>query len=141
MRPDELTAMRSVESAVQTGATDRRFEIQRQRADAIYQAGGDVIARQYNEHALRIEPMRRRARNVMWAGFVMVFVGFAGALIGAAMWDASIMQGINGLTNVHPNVAGFAIAGVGSAVMGVGVLVIIVSLFMKRSVRREERRP
>jgi hypothetical protein len=71
----------------------------------------------------------------------MVFVGFAGALIGAAMWDASIMQGINGLTNVHPNVAGFAIAGVGSAVMGVGVLVIIVSLFMKRSVRREERRP
>ncbi len=99
------------------------------------------IARdQYNQHSLRIDPMRRRARNVMRAGFTLIFAGFAAAVVGFAMFAGSINEGFSH-PNAQPNLTGWAILGAGSAMMTLGVLVVITSLFMKRGVRREERQP
>jgi hypothetical protein len=119
----------------------RAFELQDQQAGVI----NNVARDQYNEHALRIEPMRRRARNVMRTGWALVFGGFAVGAVGMALYLGAIVHIINheeaGLgTQQHFNFTGFGIAAVGSLAMTLGVLVIIASLFMKRGVRQEERR-
>ncbi len=112
--------------------SDRRFELQSQHAGFISNVAGD----QHNEHALRIEPMRRRARSVMRTGFALLFGGFAVFVVGFALFAQTIMH----QPEAAPNMTGWAIAAVGSASMSLGVLVIIASLFMKRGVRQEEQR-
>jgi hypothetical protein len=114
----------------------------RQLAAHDQQAGviNNIARDQYNQHSLRIDPMRRRARNVMRAGFTLIFAGFAAAVVGFAMFAGSINEGFSH-PNAQPNLTGWAILGAGSAMMTLGVLVVITSLFMKRGVRREERQP
>jgi hypothetical protein len=111
------------------------YGLQDQQAGIINNVGHD----QYNEHSLRIEPMRRRARNVMRTGFTLLFGGFAVAVVGLGLFAGSIMHGFSH-PEAAPNLTGWAIGGVGSAAMSLGVLVIVASLFMKRGVRREEER-
>jgi hypothetical protein len=75
----------------------------------------------------------------MRAGFVLLFGGFAAAVVGFALFAGSINEGF-GHPEATPNLTGWAILGVGSAAMTLGVLVVIASLFMKRGVRQEEER-
>jgi hypothetical protein len=147
LRGDKLTSAPVIDGAgtpphpehsayPQTPAPDRRFEVQSQQAGVISNVAGD----QYNEHALRIEPMRRRARNVMRAGFALLFCGFAVFVVGFALFAGAILHGFNHPESGSVNVTGWAIAAAGSVTMTLGVLVIIASLFMKRGVRQEEQR-
>ena len=104
-----------------------------------------VVGNQYNLDALRLDPMRRRARWVMRSGLALILVGFVGGLVGAAIWDQGILHCVSRVDTetsfsscVHP--AGFAVAGVGSAAVAVGVIAVITSLFMRREVRKREAR-
>jgi len=133
-----MTDLRGDELASVPGGS--AFNIAGQQANAIYQSGRDLIAGdQHNELALKIEPMRRRARNVMRTGFTLLFSGFAVFVVGFALFASTIINGFSH-PEAKPNLTGWAIAGAGSAVAALGVLVIVTSLLMKRGVRREEER-
>jgi hypothetical protein len=119
----------------------RRFDLHDQNAAVI----SNVAGNQYNEHALRIEPMRRRARTVMRTGFTLVFAGLAAYIVGGAVFASAILNflksvGQSQTPTPHVPVAGWAIAAIGSASIVVGIFVIIASLFMRRGVRRQEER-
>ena len=116
--------------------TNARFEIQSQQAGVISNVAGD----QHNELALRIEPMRRRARTVMRTGFALLFAGFTVFVIGFALFAGALVHNFSHPNSASFNATGWAIAAVGSVTMTLGALVIIASLFMKRGVRREEAR-
>jgi Inner membrane component of T3SS, cytoplasmic domain len=117
----------------------RQFSLESQRAGAI----SNVAGNQYNIEALRIlGPMRRRARWVLRTGLTMIALGFVVAAIGEIIWR-------NQVSNCLPPTAGFscvdnttglAVAQYGGVVLGLGVIVLIVSLFMRREVRKQEAR-
>jgi FHA domain len=123
----------------QRRGSKRRFAVDGQYAGTI----SNVAGNQYNEHALRIAPMRRRARNVMRVGFLLTFAGSAVGAIGMARFATPILDCLR-----HPgarectsgvDTTGWTITAAGSVILGLGVLTIIASLFMKRAATRKER--
>lgn len=126
------------------------FEVPSQRGSTISNVGGNQVNSTYTENrygveALRLEPMRRRARWVMRLGFTLVLVGLATFGVGAAIYSQSIQglqscaeNGGNGSSCLH--FAGFDIVGVGSFLFAAGWITVIISLFMRREVRRQEAR-
>ena len=124
------------------------FDVKTQRGQVLSNVAGDqynnrVAGNQYNVDALRLDPMRRRARWVMRTGLVLIVLGVVGGLVGAAIWDQGILHCMSNVDTetsfsscVHP--AGFAVAGLGSAALLFGVIAVITSLFMRREVRKRE---
>lgn len=93
--------------------------------------------------ALRLEPMRRRARRVMAGGVALVLAGVITAAVGYAKWVSPILDCLN-----HPqqdlapatsciDAAGILIAAAGGLLLTVGTVMVIVSLLMRRGVQRE----
>lgn len=117
---------------------ERRFDIESQRAHSISNVAGD----QYNQYELRIAPMRRRARHLMRLGLVVFIAGLVIFAVGFAAFARPIVEcdfnDPNGC--LPPDFKGWAVAAVGSFVSAAGLIVIIVSAFMRRKARREEER-
>ena len=129
--------VREAPLAMAARAADRRFDFQSQQAGVISNVAGD----QYNQHALQMAPMRRRARTVMRTGFALLFAGFGVFVLGFALFADSIVKGANEPAVQGPNMTGWLIAGAGSATAALGLIVVVASLFMKRGSRREEQQP
>jgi FHA domain len=128
---------------------ESRFDVDNQRAAEIHNVAGNQyssrVGNQFNVGSLRIlEPMRRRARLVMRAGFTLILCGFAAYIAAALIFGSGVVKCFhatdttNPSTCLHPGALVFALAGVAS--IGFGVITVVISLFMKREVRREEAR-
>lgn len=127
---------------------DARFEVDSQRAGAIHNVAGSQysVGNQYNVASLRVlEPMRRRARWVLRLGFMLILFGFAAYIVAALIWGGGIVNCVHVTDTtsspgscLHPGALVLALAGVAS--IGFGIIVVIISLFMRREVRKEEAR-
>jgi FHA domain len=113
----------------------RRFDVDGQQAGVI----SNVAGNQYNATALRIAPMRRRARRLMRAGLLIMLVGTVVFIIGAVRFGSAIAHCSQAdCSNI--SFGGWAVAGIGLLISMIGAIVVIVSLFMKREARREAER-
>jgi len=78
----------------------------------------------------------------MRTGFTFILIGFGLYLIGGAVWGQSIWP--CAVTHAESpsclHAVGIAMAGVGATAIGFGVIAVIMSLFMRREVRRQEAR-
>lgn len=137
--PGHAAVPRASADVIARPAPERRFAVHGQYAGAI----SNVAGNQYNEHALRIAPMRRRARNVMRTGFLLMFAGLAVGVIGMARFATPILNCLRhpdgGACTAGIDTGGWAMGAAGSVILSVGVLIIIVSLCMKRAASRKER--
>ena len=142
-----LAAARSVQREPVAPSSGARLDIGSQQAGAIHNVGRDSYQesgnRYYVERMEILAPMRKRARRVMRTGFFVFLLGLALGIAGAAVWDEGVLHCVNtqfasGSSCVHP--AGFAMAGLGAVLILSGLITMIVSLFMKREVRRQEAR-
>ena len=115
-----------------------RFALDSQSAGAI----SNVAGNQYNVEALRLAPMRQRARWVLRTGLAMILVGFVVSAIGDIMWRHNVTSCISPTAgeNCGQNTTGLAVLQYGGIVFALGVIVLIVSLFMRREVRKQEAR-
>lgn len=126
---DDRTAVRPV-------AQESRFELGSQHAGVISNVGGN----QYNEYALRIAPMLRRARITMRLGLAALLCGFGLFAVGFARFSSPILGCANNpdpSTCGHLDTGGWALAAAGTLLAALGVIVIVTSLVMRRSARRE----
>jgi pSer/pThr/pTyr-binding forkhead associated (FHA) protein len=126
---------------------EARFAVDGQRAGTIHNVAGSQysIGNQYNVASLALlEPMRRRARWVMRVGFTLILLGFEAYVAAGLIWGSGITKCFNASETtmpracLHPGALVLALAGVAS--IGFGVIVVIISLFMRREVRKEEAR-
>jgi hypothetical protein len=118
---------------------ERRFDIDSQRAAAI----NNVAGNQYNEYALRIEPMRRRARLLLRVGLALLLAGLVISFVGFVTFAEPIFDCIEATDPSAcetPDASGWLGVAFGSLLSSVGLIVIIVSLFMRRRARKEEER-
>ena len=118
----------------------RRFDVQSQYGGVI----SNVAGNQYNT-ALKLEPMRRRARVVMRLGFLLFLAGLTIAIVAWVNWATPILNCIsNSGSNPDPsptscvNASAFLTFAAGGFVSTIGLITMITSLFMKRHVRRQE---
>jgi hypothetical protein len=116
----------------------QRFDIDSQRAGSISNVAGD----QYNQYALRIAPMHRRARRLMRLGFAIFLAGLAVFAVGFAAFAAPLVECDfdDPAGCAPPDFKGWGVAAAGTFVAMIGMITIIVSVFMKRQARREEER-
>jgi hypothetical protein len=112
----------------------RRFDVDGQRAGVI----SNVAGNQYNA-ALRITPMRRRARRLMRLGVLVMLAGFVVFIVGAVRFGSMIVH-CSQTSCTNPSLGGWALAAVGVLSGMVGGIVVLASLFMKREARREAGR-
>jgi hypothetical protein len=121
-----------------------RFAMEAQHADAISNVAGNQynsrVQHQYKLDALRIAPMRARARMVMRLGLIALVLGLAVVFVGDYIWQQSVTTCIrdnaDNFSCARP--IGLTLMQLGSAVFVGGVITVITSLFMKRGVRRRE---
>jgi pSer/pThr/pTyr-binding forkhead associated (FHA) protein len=120
-----------------------RFEVGAQRADVIDNVGRDKIS--YNQYALKIAPLRRRARTLIQMGAALVFGGFAIALLGFVRYLSVFREWINVKSpeqaeEVFPQLLEafpFFVAGI--AVSLAGVACVVAGLLMRRRAREAMR--
>jgi FHA domain len=125
------------------GDAGARFEVGAQRADVIDNVGRDKIS--YNQYALRIAPLRRRARTLIQMGAALVFGGFAIALLGAVRYLSVFREWIDvqspeQASEVFSRLLGafpFFLAGMAVSLAGVGC--IVAGLLMRRRAREAMR--
>jgi hypothetical protein len=113
------------------------FELDSQRADMI----SNVAGSQYNLQAVRLlEPMRRRAHLVLRVGLALILLGFVAGAIGEVMWRSVVTRcfSIDAQFGCGRNTVGLAIAQIGGIMLGLGLIVVVVSLFMRRQVRKRK---
>ncbi|MGO9788795.1 MAG: FHA domain-containing protein [Solirubrobacteraceae bacterium] len=118
-------------------AAAARFDLGSQQGGVISNVAGD----QYNQQLGAIAPMRRHARWTMRLGFTLMLLGFAAAVVGFVGFSSPILnalrdQGQGGIPAV--NAGAWLTAAAGSFAMTLGLLLVIISLLMKRSVRKRE---
>jgi hypothetical protein len=112
-----------------------RFALNSQSAGAI----SNVAGNQYNVEALRLAPMRQRARWVLRTGLAMILVGLAVSVIGDMIWQHNVTTCSLGEDCIK-NTTGLTVLQFGGVIFTLAVIVIIVSLFMRREVKKQEAR-
>jgi pSer/pThr/pTyr-binding forkhead associated (FHA) protein len=113
-----------------------QFQVENQGAGVISNVGRD----QYN-YDVRIAPMRRRARQLMWLGFALFLSGLIVYIIGWAEWARPILTCIqNNGSCTSPSTTGFVIAAAGAVLVMLGIVVFVASLLIRRQARLEEQR-
>ena len=116
-----------------------RFELGNQQGGVI----SNVVGDQYNQQMMALAPMRARARWVMRFGFTLILLGFAGFVVGFAGFSQGIlhaMQNPSPTESSPVNAGAWVTAAVGSLAASLGLIIVIISLFMKRNVRKLEER-
>jgi hypothetical protein len=111
-----------------------------QRADAIYTAVRDQYIN--NELALRIAPMRRRARRLLRVGWTLILLGVAIDIAAVTLFMIELSRLADSLTWDSSDMPFeyLVLAAGGTAVGTVGVACAITSVFIRRSARRQAER-
>jgi predicted benzoate:H+ symporter BenE len=87
--------------------------------------------------------MRRRARLLLRIGFAVFVAGLAVFVVGFASFAAPIVECIENPSAAdcaQPEASGWLVSLAGTVIGMVGMIIIIVSVFMRRRARREEER-
>ncbi len=116
--------------------TKQTFDIESQHAGAISNVGRDQYVS--NQLAFRIAPMRRRARQLLWLGWALIFGGLAFGVIVIASYQRQIFDCVNSAGDCMVDFSGLALAPIGMLVVLSGAALVVAAFLMRRRADREE---